>query len=823
MTKHELTLEEAVYIVDNGLMLGNGDISVSFYQQPSCLIWRFGKGDVWDRRLDYHLDPKPAHIKEVIHGATEEGWVRSPYDRDIKALKGTDDPQRMWEICASGPPSHSDRPYPCPKPVGELLMHLPANLPDMKLKQTLVIEDAVLKVECSWSNGVKLELEAFVAPEDNVLSVDWNLSGWDYQTATGELYVPPVWFALYRKADPDVTEFGEEYCMRHNPIFNPFKRYSCKPLEKPMVNQLENGTLYVQQDFYPEPTFPEGFRYGMLPIASGLNINKLDAQQAMAGIRLTPTPGTLSGKLYAVIESAANNPELTEKMSKATTLDFDKLACENLAAGNAFWRKSSLSISDKLIEKLWYETLHARRCTCRHGKLPPGLFLPSTVQDYSFWHSDYHFNYNFQQAFLGDYAANHFEVGDSYFDVMQYVLQLGRIISERYYDCRGVFVQLTNFPMLSQDDNLGIAPMGRMAYMAGWAGHQYYWRYRYSMDKAWLRREGYPVLREIALFYTDFLHKGEDGLYHAFPSCQGEDGFSGIPETLTDVAQAMLHIRFALYAALYAAQELDADADLQSQWRDRIDNLAGINRMHAGHHKAIDNWDDMLDELKRMSREPRIPWKEITAGRGDFFPPEFLGFDGNIRNPSADIPPEFNDPDFCTSRWYCGKLPLYWLTELRNKTFVPERDWPQVRRTLQKWRTPNGLLCAMAVNMYGYPGAWSESTGIIAPIQECLLTGHDDCLRIFPAAPAAWGDVSFDGLRAEGAYLVSAERRSGKTTYVKITSEKGGELCLNDPFEGGKFTFKGADNSELRHDKNCYRISLNPGQTIELHSCETIN
>ncbi len=146
MKKHKIIINRPVMVPDHGLMLGNGDISVSFYQQPGLLIWRFGKGDVWDRRVDYHLDPKPAHIREMEHGIRDERWCCGPYGGPVEALNGTDDPQRMKEICQGCPPSYMQRPYPCPKPVGELAMHVPVDLPDMKIRQTVVIEDALLKV-----------------------------------------------------------------------------------------------------------------------------------------------------------------------------------------------------------------------------------------------------------------------------------------------------------------------------------------------------------------------------------------------------------------------------------------------------------------------------------------------------------------------------------------------------------------------------------------------------------------------------------------------------------------------------------------------------
>jgi alpha-L-fucosidase 2 len=115
--------------------------------------------------------------------------------------------------------------------------------------------------------------------------------------------------------------------------------------------------------------------------------------------------------------------------------------------------------------------------------------------------------------------------------------------------------------------------------------------------------------------------------------------------------------------------------------------------------------------------------------------------------------------------------------------------------------------------MYGYPGALTETTGIIAPIQECLLESWDGTLKVFPVTPHEWGDVSFEKLRAEGAYLVSATRTSGKITHVKINSECGGDLCLSDPFSGVECKIEGA---QLSLRDNCWVGHLLPGQTVEM-------
>jgi alpha-L-fucosidase 2 len=62
-------------------------------------------------------------------------------------------------------------------------------------------------------------------------------------------------------------------------------------------------------------------------------------------------------------------------------------------------------------------------------------------------------------------------------------------------------------------------------------------------------------------------------------------------------------------------------------------------------------------------------------------------------------------------------------------------------------------------------------------IQEMLLQSWDGRIRVFPAAPKAWPEASFAGLRAEGAFLVDAARHGGRTAWIRVRSLKG-EPCF---------------------------------------------
>lgn len=63
-----------------------------------------------------------------------------------------------------------------------------------------------------------------------------------------------------------------------------------------------------------------------------------------------------------------------------------------------------------------------------------------------------------------------------------------------------------------------------------------------------------------------------------------------------------------------------------------------------------------------------------------------------------------------------------------------------------------------------------------------LLQSHTGVIRVFPAIPESWSSVSFESLRAMGAFLVSAEKKDGKIIKLRIYPEQGGRLRIASPF-----------------------------------------
>lgn len=81
-------------------------------------------------------------------------------------------------------------------------------------------------------------------------------------------------------------------------------------------------------------------------------------------------------------------------------------------------------------------------------------------------------------------------------------------------------------------------------------------------------------------------------------------------------------------------------------------------------------------------------------------------------------------------------------------------------------------------------GIWFENFSLPAVINDCLLHGYNDVIRVFPN----WSvnkNASFRDLRTAGAFLISASCIDGKILSVEVFSEKGGGLKMHNPWEHG--------------------------------------
>ena len=747
---HVVEIDHPVMSPDEGLLLGNGDLSCSVYQSANDLVFRLGKGDVWDRRFDYSKQPKPPTVDEIIDGVLNCGWKVTGWNAtNVEEMKKMPKGERLLEI-TRGTTALRVAPYPNPKPTGEMRFRLPLDLgqPE-KVVQKLFIEEGRATFDFSWKRGAyHAAFEAVIDPELNVLAVAWKVDGWSEDTRLTEK--PPVYVSVHRWADPDyeswVRKEIEEYpSYPGKPTeFNP----GVTPLPPPQV--LAGDT--IEQRFHPDPLFPDGFRYRLTlkPLVRCGEFWRpaLPSEGEDAYITLTGDKTTTTGAVALAVTTSRD-----KTLNPPPAKPFAEYLAAAKKSGAEYWAKSAFSMSgDKFLEDLWYSTYHARLAILRPGTVPPGLFFPSSLPDYSRWNGDYHANYNLQSIYWGDFTANRLDQAETFMDAVEFAMPIGRKIAKEYYNCRGCFFQLQQFPCLATEDYNGTLPLGRMAYMTGWMMNHYWEYYMFTKDREWLTKRGYPFMKECALFYLDFLKKAphpklppelKDGKYHLFPSVQGESGFKS-PMDFCDRDQVVVHCRHALWGAIESSKILGADEDLRAEWQDRLDNLVRSDRLkQSSPYERHCILCTSPDDGGGQPWKPAPAWDGKPAGRRD----TYLGI----------------------SHW--SKIGI-----ARSQNCVPERDFAAWRRDLVDWTHANGLVWGMAIRIWQRTGGWTESLSCMAPFQEMILQSWDGAIRLFPRWPQGQ-DVSIRSWRAQGAFLVDADFAGGKIGKVSVTSEKG-EDCL---------------------------------------------
>ncbi|MFD2967064.1 glycoside hydrolase family 95-like protein [Sphingobacterium bambusae] len=105
----------------------------------------------------------------------------------------------------------------------------------------------------------------------------------------------------------------------------------------------------------------------------------------------------------------------------------------------------------------------------------------------------------------------------------------------------------------------------------------------------------------------------------------------------------------------------------------------------------------------------------------------------------------------------------------------------------------------------------------MSSIQELCLQYWNGTVRVFPAIPEGWQDVSFEHFRTDGAFLISAERKAGKNVHVRIFSEQDGQIKIK-PNLDGRLSWKGTKKGIklLENQNGIYLFEIPKGATLLL-------
>ena len=460
-------------------------------------------------------------------------------------------------------------------------------------------------------------------------------------------------------------------------------------------------------------------------------------------------------------------------VAKVLQLGITSSEDSHLAWWNSFWNQSTINVPDPLLQNQWYMEMYKLGSAARQGAPPISLQSVWTADNGKLppWKGDFHHDLNTQLSYWPTYSGNHLDLEQGFIDWLNQYKPIFKKYTKDFYGTNGL-----NVPGVT---TLTGEPMGGwIQYSFGptvgaWLGQHFYLHWRYSMDKDFLKNEAYPWIKEVAIHFNELSVLGEDG--------KRKLPLSSSPEILNNSREAwfgdMTNFDLSMIKWTYShAAELALELGLKEEaekWK-----------------TALKEWPDYAVNDQGLMFSPSLPFKESHRHFSHLMAIHPLGLIDVANGPEDQeiIEKTIANLDATgTSQWV--GYSFSWLANLKARAFDGEGAAKALKDFATSFVLPNsfhvnGDQSGTGKSNFTYrPFTLEGNFAFAAGLQEMLIQSHTGTVRLFPAIPKDWKNVSFSKLRTEGAFLISAQMEAGTVKWVKVVSEKGGELRLQNPFQ----------------------------------------
>ena len=480
---------------------------------------------------------------------------------------------------------------------------------------------------------------------------------------------------------------------------------------------------------------------------------------------------------------------------------FDALTRDHDRWWESYWDRVSVSVPNAVIERQWYLETYKFGSAARPDTPPITLQGPWTADNMKIppWKGDYHHDLNTQLSYWPAYSGNRLEGASGYVRWLWDTRETSREWTKRFFDLPGVNVPMT--ADLEQNQIGGWHQYTHSATTAAWLAHHFWLHWRYSMDRQFLADRAYPWLRDAAVFLEAVTERGPDGKrtlpLTSSPEINDNRLEAWFP-SITNYDLALIRWTFEKTAEL---AELLGDKQSADRWRGVLAEMPDL-AVDPTRHRLLVAKDYPLAASHRH-------FSHLMA----IHPLSMIRWENGQRD-QAIIKASLADLDERGTKQWCG-YSFAWLANLAARA----RDGEKAEQALEIFSTAfclrNGFHCNGDQSGKGYsdfryrPFTLEGNFAAAAGLQEMLLQSYSGTIRLFPAIPASWRDVSFKGLRAEGAFIVSADHKDGRVRSVEIAAERGGLLRLENPFDehGQDILIEMPPGSRLRLDGPSVTVS----------------
>ena len=231
------------------------------------------------------------------------------------------------------------------------------------------------------------------------------------------------------------------------------------------------------------------------------------------------------------------------------------------------------------------------------------------------WTCDYHLDINTQQNYWSANRANLAECNEPLFKYLGLLARLGRDAASKIYGCRG-WVAHTVCNAWGYTAPGWSVGWGMNVTGGAWLATHLWSHYQYTADKDYLRNTAYPILREAAMFFSDYMTEDPNsGKLVTGPSVSPENGYKAADgrhyslSMMPTIDRVMVHDIYN--ACIRSADILGIDDEFTARLRTDIKRLPPLA---VGKDGLLKEW---MPATRRMfmhcSRSTRFHSPEILT------------------------------------------------------------------------------------------------------------------------------------------------------------------------------------------------------------------